>query len=74
MEVVAAPERDPGLSNPREMKGGKLTLVVSRITIPCSRSNLSFAQRVPSHFVKLAISDFVRPKLSNARKSLRCQV
>ncbi len=46
--------------------------VVSRMIIPCSFSNRSFAHLVPSHFVKPAISDFVRPRLSKARKSLRC--
>lgn len=46
--------------------------VVSRMEIPCSFSNFSFAHFVPSHLVRPHISALVRRKASKARKRRLC--
>lgn len=48
--------------------------VVSLITMPCSFSKRSLAERVPSHLVKVAISFGVKRSSSKARKRRRCHV
>lgn len=62
-----------GSRSPGSIQSHISLLVLSWIIIPCSFSNRSFAQRVPSHFVRLAISDLVSPRFSKARKRRRCQ-